>query len=65
MIDLLKDENGKWSSSRLVLVFFCLLFAASVFGPWEFSPTAETTIHQVIMLCLGTVGVRSAIKNSK
>ena len=65
MSELIKDENGKLSASRVVLFLFCLLFIAGLFGPVEFSPAAHSTIGQVILLTLGAAGVRSAIKNSR
>ena len=65
MRQLLKDENGKWSSSRVVMFLFVAAFFVGLFGPFDFNETAGSTIQQVILLCLGTVGVRSAIKNSK
>lgn len=65
MRELIQDENGKTSASRVVLFLFVFCFLAGVFFSVEVNETAAATIQQVILLCLGTVGVRSAIKNAQ
>ncbi len=65
MTELIQDENGKTSASRVVLFLFVAAFFVGMFAPVEINDVAGSTIQQVILLCLGTVGVRSAIKNAK
>lgn len=59
--DMIRDENGKLSSSRLclfvMLVLFCYL---SVVGQ-TVDPVVWSTIQSVMLLCLGGASVRATV----
>lgn len=61
----MQDENGKKSSSRLVLVTFALLFVvATCVSFWR--PVQSDIVSglvEIIVVLSGAIGVRTAVKN--
>ena len=62
-IGLIRDENGKVSSTRLILFIFVGLFMYLTISGDLVDPVILTTINSVILLCLGSNAVRGTVKN--
>lgn len=57
-IGLFRDENGKVSSTRLVMFIFVGLFMYLTITGKPVDPVILSTINSVILLCLGSSAVR-------
>jgi len=62
-IGLFRDENGKVSSTRLVMFIFVGLFVYLTITGNPVDPVILSTINSVILLCLGSSAVRGTVKN--
>lgn len=66
---MFSDENGKLSSTRIVLFVALTMFVWLTIYDAVNEVTIEamtyTIIHSIIMLCLGGTAVRSTVKNLK
>jgi hypothetical protein len=62
---MLRDENGKLSSTRIVLFSMVGLFGYLVISGQPTDPSAWTTINAVMLLCLGGNAIKSTVKNAK
>lgn len=67
MLRVLRDENGKMSSTRVTLLVMLTIFTVLLFcGDLAVVPSQVWGIIQsVLLLCLGGTAVRSSIKNAK
>ena len=62
-MDLFKDEHGKFSTTRIVLIAFVTVFLC---GACNVSPVPQEylgTLGSVILLCLGSTAARSSFNN--
>lgn len=62
---MLRDENNKISSTRIVLFIMVGLFGFTVLSGRPFEPAVHTTIQTVMLLCLGGNAIKSTVKNAK
>ena len=62
MLDILKDENNKLSSTRLSLLITLLLFCYVVVVKMEVDPMVWTIINSVLMICLGGTTARAVVE---
>jgi hypothetical protein len=62
-IGLVRDENGKVSSTRLVLMVMLTLFCYLAVAGQTVDPTVWTTISSVMLLALGSTSIRSTVKH--
>ena len=58
---MLRDENGKWSTTRLALITMIGAFWVGLFVPVP--DQAWMIIQSTILLCLGGTAVRTTVKN--
>ena len=63
--ELLSDENGKASSSRLVLMIMVALFCFIVMTGKIVDDMVFTILNSVLLLCLGGASVRGTVSNLK
>lgn len=67
MCELLRDENGKMSSTRLTLYVFTLLFSFTVWqdvmGSAEVNDHIYNTMYLVFAICLGGNTIKTSAKN--
>ncbi len=62
-LGIVRDENGKVSSTRLVMFIFVGLFVHLTITGTSVDPVILSTINSVILLCLGSSAVRGTVKN--
>ena len=62
-IGLVRDENGKVSSTRLVLMVMLTLFCYLAVAGQAVDPVVWTTINSVMLLALGSTSIRSTVKH--
>ena len=60
---LIRDENGKVSSTRLVLMTMLTLFCFLTIRGESADPVVWSTISSVMLLCLGSTSIRSTVKH--
>ena len=58
---MIRDENGKLSSSRLCLFIMLSLFCYLSIAGQAVEPVVWNTIQSVMLLCLGGASVRATI----
>lgn len=63
--EMLRDENGKASSSRLVLMIMVALFCFIVMTGKIVDEMVFTILNSVLLLCLGGASVRGTVSNLK
>lgn len=67
MTDLIRDENGKWSSTRISLLVGVSVFIAAFVGETFFGTSVSDVYPETWKLLIGAgiaaTGVRSALKN--
>jgi len=59
---MIRDENGKLSSSRIVMFVMVALFCYLSIAGRSVEPVVWNTIQSVLLLCLGGASVRSTVK---
>lgn len=60
---MIRDENGKLSSSRIVMFIMVALFCFLSIAGRSVEPVVWNTIQSVLLLCLGGASVRSTVKS--
>jgi len=58
---VIRDENGKLSSSRICLFIMLVLFCYLAVAGRVVEPVVWNTIQSVMLLCLGGASVRATI----
>ena len=58
---MIRDENGKLSSSRICLFIMLVLFCYLSIAGRVVEPVVWNTIQSVMLLCLGGASVRATI----
>ncbi len=58
---MIRDENGKLSSSRIVLFVMLILFGYLAVAGVQTEPVVWNTIQSVMLLCLGGASVRGTV----
>ena len=58
---MIRDENGKLSSSRIVLFIMLSLFCFLSISGQLVDPVVWSTIQSVMLLCLGGASVRGTV----
>ena len=58
---MIRDENGKLSSSRICLFIMLSLFCYLSIAGQAVEPVVWNTIQSVMLLCLGGASVRATI----
>tara|TARA_R110002020_G_scaffold368536_3_gene580352 strand:+ start:3749 stop:3949 length:201 start_codon:yes stop_codon:yes gene_type:complete len=58
---MLRDENGKLSSSRIVMFIMVGIFSYLSVAGKTADPVVWSTIQSVILLCLGGASVRGTV----
>ncbi len=61
MLNVLRDENGKVSSSRICLFTMLGLFGYLAVSGSQVEPVVWNTIQSVMLLCLGGASVRGTV----
>jgi hypothetical protein len=58
---MIRDENGKLSSSRIVMFIMVALFCFLSIAGRSVEPVVWNTMQSVILLCLGGASVRGTV----
>ncbi len=58
---MIRDENGKLSSSRICLFIMLSLFCYLAVAGQQVEPVVWNTIQSVMLLCLGGASVRGTV----
>ncbi len=58
---MIRDENGKLSSSRIVMFVMVALFCYLSIAGRSVEPVVWNTIQSVLLLCLGGASVRATV----
>jgi hypothetical protein len=58
---MIRDENGKLSSSRIVMFVMVVVFCYLSISGRSVEPVVWNTIQSVILLCLGGASVRGTV----
>ena len=61
-LELLKDESGKMSATRVTLMTLLSLFCYLAISGSTVDPVVWTTINSVMLIALGGASVRSTVK---
>jgi len=59
---MIRDENGKLSSARIVMFVMVALFCFLSIAGRSVEPVVWNTMQSVILLCLGGASVRGTVK---
>jgi len=59
---MIRDENGKLSSSRIIMFVMVALFCFLSIAGRSVEPVVWNTMQSVILLCLGGASVRGTVK---
>jgi hypothetical protein len=59
---MIRDENGKLSSTRVVLMIMVAMFCFIVISGTTVDAMVYTILNAVILLCLGGTSVRGTVK---